>query len=151
MLINNGLTDEAFMNILIGIRNSMSLKSLHCTGNMIGEKSLLELSNILGRFSSDNLFLELMLNRVKIPTNYLNIILEIISSNCPLQKLGLSNLAFDEISVDWILKILKRAKFLYLLDVSGCEILAIHLSKILEIIARNRKLEYLNFSWLPIG
>lgn len=151
MLVNNGLTDDGFKHILTGIRESVSLKQLECTGNAIGEKSLLELSNILGRFAADELFLELSLSRVKISTNHLNSILEVMGNNCPLQKLGLSRLAFDEISIGWLVKILVRAKCLYSLDISGCEILAIHLNKILEVIMKNRRLEYLNISWLPIG
>ena len=145
------MTDDGFNYILTGIRESVSLKYLDCTGNIIGEKSLLELSNILGKFAAHELFLELSLNKVKILTNHLNSILEVMGNNCSLHKLGLSRLAFDEISIDWLVKILMRAKSLYSLDISGCEILAIHLSKVLTVIMKNRRLEYLNISWLPIG
>jgi len=151
ILINNGLNDENLVNLLAGIRKSETIKRMECVGNALGDKSLIEMSNILGKVATQEQFLELALNRVKINTNHLNSILEIMGNNCPLQKLTLARLPFDEISIDWLLKILCKARNLYSLNLSGCEMLAIHLNKVLQIIARNRKIEYLDLSWLPIG
>ena len=139
------------LSVLAGIRESESIRHLSITGAEIGEESLVELSNILGRLAADKQLLELTLVRVKMSTGNMNSILEIMSNNCPLQKLGLSRIFFDEISIDLLMKILLRAKSLYSLNLSGCEILSIYVNKILEIISRNKCLEYVDLSWLPIG
>ncbi len=150
-LINNGLGDEGFVEILAGIRQSDSIKRLDCRGNAVGTKSLLELANILGKFAPEEQFWELSLNHVKIAANHLNSLLEVMGNNCPLRKLSLSRLAFDEISVDWVAKILSRSRSLYSFSLSGSEMLATHLNRILKVLSRNRVLEYLDLSWLPVG
>ena len=151
MLVNNGLSDDTLYNVLRGIRESDSIRFISLAGNAFGEQCLLELSNILGRLAADKQLLELTLIRIKMSTGHLNSILEIMSNNCPLQKLGLSQVFFDEISIDLLTRILLRAKNLYSLNLGGCEILSIHVNKILAVISKNRKLEYLDLSWLPLG
>eukprot|EP00826_Nyctotherus_ovalis_P024894 TRINITY_DN19208_c0_g1_i1.p2 TRINITY_DN19208_c0_g1~~TRINITY_DN19208_c0_g1_i1.p2 ORF type:complete len:139 (-),score=32.89 TRINITY_DN19208_c0_g1_i1:40-456(-) len=84
-------------------------------------------------------------------TGHLNSILQVMSNSCPLQKLGLSQVFFDEISIDLLMRILSCAKSLYSLNLGGCEVLSLHVNKVLNIISRNRRLEYLNLSWLPLG
>eukprot|EP00831_Metopus_contortus_P032450 TRINITY_DN26210_c0_g1_i1.p1 TRINITY_DN26210_c0_g1~~TRINITY_DN26210_c0_g1_i1.p1 ORF type:complete len:503 (+),score=42.42 TRINITY_DN26210_c0_g1_i1:1010-2518(+) len=150
-LVNNGLSDSGFADLLRGLCLSEQIKRLDCSGNAIGESSLLELGNILSRVGPEEQFEELSLNHTKISNLHLNQLLEVMGNNCPLLKLGISRLPCDEITVDWLSKILKKAHNLNFLDISGCEMLSIHLLQLLRILVRNRKLEYVNLSWLPLG
>ena len=149
--MNNGLSDQGFVSLLTGIRKSEKVRSLDCSGNVMGEQSLLELANILGRSNPKERFAELSLNKMKTTSNYLNSLLEVMGNNCQLKKLGMAHLHFNEISIDWIKKIIKKGQNLYSLNISGSEMLSIHLKQILEILKKNRILEYVNLSWLPLG
>jgi len=148
---NNSLSDEGFVKLIEGMRKSKKVRSLECEGNSIGEKSLLELANILGRGNEKEQFVELSLNKVKMATSHLNTILECMGNNCPLRKLSLSRMNFNEISIEWIKKILKKADNLYSINLSGSEMLSISLKQILIILSKNRRLEYVNLAWLPVG
>ncbi len=149
-MANNGVSDESLCNILRGIREAGGIRKLECCRNAIGELSVFELANILSKASQEP-FQELELSGVKISGLHLNSVLEMLSKSCSLTRLALARQAFDEISIDYLAKIARRAKNMYCFSIAGGELLASSLTQILKGLIRSKTLEYVDLSWLPLG
>ncbi len=134
------------------MRQSRQISRLECGGNILGEAALLELCNILAKnYAQGQLLDELVLNRAKISTTHLNSALSVMENNCPLQRLGLVSLPLNEISVESVVKVIRKARGLYSLDISGSEVLSVSLVAVVCALSRNRTFEYLNLSYLVLG
>ncbi len=152
VLVETGVSDEGLSEMLAGAYRKLNaaVTRLELREEAVGVKAGTCMARLAGRKPPEHLR-ELGLFSVKVPVLILNAVLEGLGGVCLIQRLSLNDLACDEISVDFLTKIIRESKKLYYLSMSKFGVTPAQTARILQAVGGSKSIEYLDLSYLPCG
>ena len=145
ILDNCGVDDEEMSKIIEGLKKLKACKKLVYRYNIFMHKSLVEIEDLLAKKLPNNLE-ELRIENCRIEQGVTRQLMKMLKRSS-LRKLSLVNANLLEDSFEDLCQFVDDANYLQEIDVSWNKLRPISFYRLLDIIAKNNQLMYLNLSY----